>query len=75
VAEWEKLNERFAAETPKDKLLFFLGALLEEATPAETADILRNLPAPAKLVWRVFGRRQYARNTRRLRGGVTPGVR
>ena len=38
VAEWEKLGERFAEETPKDKLLFFLGALLEEATAEETAD-------------------------------------
>ena len=45
MAEWEKLGERFAEETPKDKLLFFLGALLEEATPEETADMMRNLPA------------------------------
>jgi hemerythrin-like domain-containing protein len=71
VAEWEKLNERFAAETPKNKLLFFLGALLEEATPEEAADLMRSLPAPAKLLWRLVGKRQYARRTRRLRGPLS----
>ncbi len=74
VAEWNKLNERFAAETPKDKLLFFLGALLEEATPEEAADMMRNLPLPARLIWRIVGKRQYATRTRRLRGplGAVP---
>jgi hemerythrin-like domain-containing protein len=67
VAEWEKPNEEFATRTPKDKLLFFLGALLEEATPEEAAQIMRNLPAPARLIWRLVGRRRYARQTRRLR--------
>jgi hemerythrin-like domain-containing protein len=71
-AEYDRLNERFAAETPKDKLLFFLGALLEEATPAEAADLLRNLPVPAKVIWRLVGRRKYAKQTRELRGDVTP---
>jgi hemerythrin-like domain-containing protein len=71
TAEYGRLNERFAAETPKDKLLFFLGALLEEATPEEAATVMRNLPAPAKLVWRFHGRRSYARSTRRLRAPLT----
>jgi hemerythrin-like domain-containing protein len=71
VAEYGKLGERFAAETPKDKLFLFLGALLEEATPAETAHMLSNLPAPARLAWRLIGRRQYARRTRALRGPLS----
>ena len=71
VAEYGKLGERFAEETPKDKLFLFLGALLEEATPAETAHMMGNLPAPARLAWRIFGRRQYARRTRALRGPLT----
>ncbi|MEV6491880.1 hemerythrin domain-containing protein [Actinoplanes sp. NPDC051633] len=74
VAEYGALNERFAAETPKDKLLLFLGALLEEATPEETADITRNLPLPAKLAWWLIGRRQYARQARELRAPLTAGV-
>jgi hemerythrin-like domain-containing protein len=74
VAEYGALNERFAAETPKDKLLFFLGALLEEATGDEAADMLRNLPVPAKVIWRVYGKRKYARSTRELRRDVTPSA-
>ncbi len=68
VAEWDKLGEDFGTKTPKDKLLFFLGALLEEATPEETAELMRKVPAPARLIWRLVGKRQYARRTRRLRG-------
>lgn len=68
VAEWERLGENFGAETPKDKLLFFLGALLEEATPEEAADLMRKVPAPARLIWWLVGRRTYAKRTRRLRG-------
>jgi hemerythrin-like domain-containing protein len=67
VAEYAALGERFAAETPKDKLLFFLGALLEEATPEEEATMLQVLPRPAKVIWRLYGRRKYARDTRELR--------
>lgn len=70
VAEWARLGERFAAETPKDKLLFFLGAILEEADAAERAMMLGNLPVPARLVWRLAGRRQYARRVSRLRAGL-----
>jgi hypothetical protein len=74
VAEYGALNERFAESTPKDKLLLFLGALLEEATAEEAADITRNLPLPAKLAWRLFGKRQYARQARELRAPVIAGV-
>lgn len=72
VAEWDALGERFATETPKDKLLFFLGALLEEATPAEAATVKRNLPVPAKVIWQLVGKPQYARRTRRLRRSLSP---
>jgi hemerythrin-like domain-containing protein len=68
VAEWEKLGENFGTRTPKNKLLFFLGALLEEATPEEAAELMRKVPPPARLIWRLIGRRQHARRTRRLRG-------
>ena len=68
VAEYAKLGENFGAETPRDKLLFFLGALLEEATPEEAAELLGKVPPPARLIWRLVGKRRYARGTRRLRG-------
>ncbi|MEZ0072138.1 hemerythrin domain-containing protein [Planotetraspora sp. GP83] len=66
--EWAELGGRFATETPKDKLLYFLGALLEEATPEERAELLGGLPLLARLVWRTVGRRKYARRARQVRG-------
>ena len=35
MAEWARLGQRFAEEVPKDKMLFFLGMILEDADPAE----------------------------------------
>jgi hypothetical protein len=67
-AEWNRMGEQFEAHTPKGKMLFFLGALLEEATPAEQTSMMRNVPAVARLVWRLVGRRQYGRRIRAIRG-------
>jgi iron-sulfur cluster repair protein YtfE (RIC family) len=66
--EWDEMGKRFTADTPKDKLMLFLGALLEEATPDERAHLLGNLPAPARLAWRLIGRRSYEKRVRGLRG-------
>jgi hemerythrin-like domain-containing protein len=71
AAEYNAAGERFAAQTPKDKLLLFLGALLEEATPEEAAHMLSGLPLPARLAWRLIGKRQYAKRTTLIRP-VTP---
>jgi hemerythrin-like domain-containing protein len=70
VAEWQALNDRFQRETPKDKLLFFLGAILEEATPAERAKMLGNLPLFARVLWRTVGRPRYARRVHRVRASA-----
>ncbi len=70
VAEWAKTGEHFAKTAPPSKRLFFLGALLEEADPEESAIMLGLLPAPARLAWRLIGRRQYARKITRIRAGL-----
>jgi hypothetical protein len=70
VAEWAKLGEHFAKTAPANKRLFFLGALLEEADPEESAIMLGALPPPARLVWRLIGRRQYNRRITLVRAGV-----
>jgi hemerythrin-like domain-containing protein len=70
AAEWDRLGERFITETPKDKLLFFLGAILEDATPQERAAMLGNLPIFARIIWYMVGRAQYTRRIRRLRGSL-----
>ena len=69
--EWERMGARFTQDTPKDKLMLFLGALLEEATPDERAHMLAKLPAVARLAWRLVGERSYAKRTRTLRAGVS----
>jgi len=69
-AEWDALGEHARAKTPKDKLLFVLGALLEDATPQERTRFMALLPRPARVLWKLVGRRSYARQMRRLR---TPG--
>jgi hypothetical protein len=51
-------------------MLFFLGMILEDADPAERQAILANLPAPARLVWRAFGQRQFRRKVSKIRGGL-----
>jgi len=75
VEEWAQLGAHFAKVTPKRKQLFFLGLILEDATDGEAAEMLSHLPAPVRLVWRWIGRRRYARQVARIRGGVSPAAR
>jgi hemerythrin-like domain-containing protein len=70
VAEWSQLGERFARDTPKDKLLFFLGLILEDASPQERELMLGNLPGPARLLWHTVGKRSFQRKIRRIRADL-----
>ena len=70
VAEWARLGQRFAEEVPKDKMLFFLGMILEDADPAEREAMMANLPAPARFVWKAFGQRQFRRRVSKIRAGL-----
>ena len=70
-AEWDALGERGRSILPKGKqALVFLGSLLEEATPGERRRFLAQLPAPARLLWRLFGDRVYATARDRVRQGA-----
>ena len=70
VAEWARLGQRFAEEVPKDKMLFFLGMILEDADPSEREAMMANLPAPARFVWKAFGQRQFRRRVSKIRAGL-----
>lgn len=65
--EWAQVGERGFAEVPKNRLLFFLGALCEEATSTERADFMRLVPLPGRLAFALFGERQYRREMKKLR--------
>ena len=47
MAEWTALGEHARAKMPKNKQLFTLGALLEDATADETTRFMALLPTPA----------------------------
>jgi len=66
-AEWDELAERGFAAMPKRRGLVFLGHILESASPAERCRFLRRVPPPARLVYRLIGRRAYRRETAALR--------
>ncbi|MCM2427197.1 hemerythrin domain-containing protein [Streptomyces sp. RKAG337] len=70
VKEWNALGDHFMATTPKPKLLFYLGMVLEEADGTERAKILGELPLPARLLWYVVGSPAYNRKVRRIRNGA-----
>ncbi|MDC2958081.1 hemerythrin domain-containing protein [Streptomyces gilvifuscus] len=65
--EWTEVGERGRRSVPKTKLLIFLGAILEDATPQERRLFLSQMPAPARLLWRTLGTRLYKRTTDRVR--------
>ncbi|GAA3450486.1 hemerythrin domain-containing protein [Dactylosporangium matsuzakiense] len=69
VAEWNALGEHARAKTPKDKQLLMLGALLEDATPQESARFMALLPLPVRLLWKTVGKRSYAKQMAAVRNG------
>jgi hemerythrin-like domain-containing protein len=66
--EWLALGLRAASWIPLNRMAWLLGAMLEDATPAERANLMAKVPAPARLLYRMVGRDQYAREMRLLRG-------
>jgi len=63
VAEWEELATRGMAAMSKPRLLVILGHILEEADDDERAAFLRHVPLPARVAYRLVGRRRYLRET------------
>lgn len=68
VAQWEELGERGRAGIPKDRMLVFLGFMLDANTPESGREFLAHLPAPARVAWRLLGRRAFVKEYRRIYG-------
>jgi hypothetical protein len=67
--EWSLLHEHGMASVPKDRLFLQLGWILEVVPADERAGWLRtNLPVPARVLWRLVGRRQFAAHRARVYG-------
>ena len=73
VAQWEALGERGRAGMPKDRQLVFLGFLLAANTPDRGREFLASTcRLPARIAWKVMGRRVFAREYRRIYGTDPP---
>jgi len=68
TGEWRSLGLRAARWIPLHRMAWMLGAMLEDATPAEQRNLLAKVPAPARMLYRMVGRDQYEREITALRG-------
>lgn len=76
VPEWRAPQKHAMKHGPRtlDGKLTLAGMVLEDATARERAWFLGEMPAPARLLWRLRGARRYEEHVRRVRTG-TPGSR
>lgn len=63
VAEWEELARRGMSAMSKPRLLVILGHILEEADDDEQTAFLQHVPLPARVAYRLVGRRRFLRET------------
>jgi hemerythrin-like domain-containing protein len=66
--EWDRLGEHGFAAVPPKRRLVILAHILEEASPDEQKAFLKVVPPPARIAYRIIGRRQHARETAAVRG-------
>ena len=67
--EWNRLGEKARAETPRNLQFIQLGFLLDALDPAEREQFERHvLPPPARVLYRLFGKRQYREYRRQVFG-------
>jgi hemerythrin-like domain-containing protein len=68
VAEWESVVEEGPRQMPSSPRIGMvtIGVVLDAASPAEAAWFHDNLPAKAKIAWRLLGRSYYRRYSAKL---------
>lgn len=66
--EWDALGKHGMSAIPVTRRLIILGHIVEEADDAERHKFLQVVPAPARLAFRLIGRRQFTRATNAIRG-------
>lgn len=65
--EWDALGEHGFGAVPGKRRLIILGYIVEEADDSERRTFMLNVPPPARIAYRLIGRRQFARETARIR--------
>ena len=66
--EWTRFGQETFEKFTNPEKLVATGTLEEVATPEEATWFIGDLPLPIKLMWRLLGRRKYARYKRRVEG-------
>jgi hemerythrin-like domain-containing protein len=67
-SEWNALGKHGMTAIPLTRRLVILGHITEETDDAERQKFLQVVPAPARLAYKLIGRRQYTRETTAIRG-------
>jgi hemerythrin-like domain-containing protein len=72
VPEWLAPQKHAMAHGPKslDGKLTLAGVVMDGAAPRERDWFLGEMPAPARLLWRLSGARRYEAHARRIRGSA-----
>jgi iron-sulfur cluster repair protein YtfE (RIC family) len=68
--EWDELGQHGIAAMTRSQLPLMFGAVLEEATPEETVEMLAKLPLPVRLLARTVFLPRYRRYVRRVRAAA-----
>lgn len=67
-AEWDEIGQHGIADMTRAQLPLMFGMILEEATPAEAADLYAHVPPPVRLLTRLVFLPRYRRYVKKLRG-------
>jgi hemerythrin-like domain-containing protein len=67
-SEWDALGKHGMSAIPLARRLVILGHITEEADDTERQRFLQDIPAPARLAYKLIGHRQFTRETTALRG-------
>lgn len=68
--QWRAMGLRAAGWVSLQRIAVLLGALLEDATPAERESLMAKVPAPARFLYRKMGQKQYDQEMRALRAAL-----
>jgi deazaflavin-dependent oxidoreductase (nitroreductase family) len=71
--EWERFGQATFEKFTNDEKLIATGVLEDVATPEEAEWFMAGLPLPIRLMWRLAGRRKYARYIATVRNNPRPG--
>jgi hypothetical protein len=64
--EWAAMADHSVGAIPKSRLLPQLGMLLANSTPVDRKSFYAGMPISVKVLWRLMGKRQYAKQFRLL---------